>query len=499
VSEHFATISPVNPVSSISGTLTRHDGAVDPDHAVVVRHGVSALIGKVLNLGSTVLMTVGLARILSPAEFAEFNIIRMGMTLLAVAASAGVAQTALRLLGRAVRHEQFDVAEAAVHVGVKRSILPLAIAGLVMWPLSLIIGHWAARLSLSWTDGLLIAAGTVLLGASDVFSDLIRGLGRPEVANAFGGTKGATIANLLLLLIVMVLTLIISEVDSLQAIIAATVATGVVFSVGIGLLVRWNGVLRRNRLHQNGPSITTYDRLIIQFREASFPVALSAALTLCCYQGDVFLVGLFADPLEIPAYVAARRLVLLLSIPLTIANTMASGVISPLVSSGRHELLQGILQAAAAAAALPCLLFAAFGLFLPEMTLAFTLGDGYASSARLLQILIPGQVLLVVTGSCGILMVQTGNQRTFLWINAVSFLFLACCCTLAAKWFGAIGLASAVSFLVGSINVMIWVAARRLTGINTWCNFSRLRGVRSLLRSPQIHDTQTQPSNSFLA
>lgn len=464
--------------------------AIDQDRAVVMRHGLSAVFGRILNLASTVLMTVGLARVLSPAEFAEFNIIRIGMTLLAVAASAGVAQTALRLLGRAMRQGHCEEAEIIVGVSVQRSVLPLLLAGLIMCPLSLFIGHWAARLSLTWIDALWIGAGTVLLSGSDIISDLIRGLGRPEAANAVGGTKGATIANLLLLLIVVSLTFSSAEVDSLQVTNAATVATGVVFLAGVRFLSRCTDRLKEGRPAISSTAFEVRSRLNVQFRHASFPVALSAALTLCCYQGDVFLVGLFSDPLEVPAYVAARRLVLLLSIPLTIANTMASGVISPLVSSGRRDLLQGILQAAAAAAALPCLLFAIFAMVLPEMTLALTLGSGYESSARFLQILIPGQVLLVVTGSCGILMVQTGNQRTFLWINFASFIFLVCGCTAAATWFGATGLAVAVSFLIGSINVGIWLTARHLTGINTWCSFSQLRCVRALFLSPHVREAR---------
>ena len=91
----------------------------------------------------------------------------------------------------------------------------------------------------------------------------------------------------------------------------------------------------------------------------------------------------------------------------------------------------------------------------------------------------PGQIVLVLSGSCGTLLALAGHQRPLLVINLIMCLFLFICGYFAALHFGAVGLSITVSVMIAIHNLSIWAATLWLVKINTWCGFPKFQNLRT--------------------
>ena len=210
-------------------------------------------------------------------------------------------------------------------------------------------------------------------------------------------------------------------------------------------------------------------------------ISASTVISFAMLHGDFLLVSGVTTPEDAAAYVGARRCIQLISMPLIVVNTMAAGVITPLLASGRKTLLEQTLRGFCGAASILAVLMSIPLVVFPELSLRIILGDGYSAGTTALMILVPGQLIFVFTGSCGLLLSLKGCQRTVFTISLVSLILLAVLSPLAGARYGSAGLATVLTTIIAGNNLATWLAARRLTGINTWCSLSWLLKLRRLM------------------
>lgn len=466
-------------------------------NSMIVAHGFWSVIGKVANLLAAFLNTALVARLLTPVEFADLNAIRTLMMLLAIGLASGLAQNALRRLGCLTPAEKKSALPAQL---VRLSLVQFLVAAIAVGFLSAVIlratEHQVVRTSLPPLQLVISVAGIVLIGASELISEIHRGLGKPGVANLVGGIKGAPFATLLFVGLLSIAALA-GCADFLTANSLFVVATGITVAHGLRSLRRLlhssstsQRIVVANEAAESAVPVagTVTAAIARDFHQpwrAAVPLSLGYMVSFAMLQGDLILAGGLSSADDYAAYIGARRCIQLISLPLVIVNTMASGIMTPLLTSGRSQLLERTLRGFCGAAAIPALGLSAAFVLAPELSLRLILGPSFAAGARTLQILVVGQLIYVLTGSCGLLLTQQGWRRTALGINLASLLGLLIAAPIFGDSHGASGLATVQTAVLAMNNLLMWLAAWRLTGLNTWCSFAWLLKLRNLKASAQ--------------
>jgi O-antigen/teichoic acid export membrane protein len=197
---------------------------------------------------------------------------------------------------------------------------------------------------------------------------------------------------------------------------------------------------------------------------------LIQCITFLSTQADIWIAGLCCPHDQLALYGAARRLVLIIVMPLQMANYLVVGSIAELLAQGRRAELERLLRSVATLFAAPAVLglivvVAAGG---PLLSLLF--GDFYRAAARPLILLSAGQLVLVAAGSCHSTLLMAGQQSKALCVNGLAAASIVLGGWLAAERYGVTGLAVAYSLVVALESLALLALARRSVGVWTHVN-----------------------------
>jgi O-antigen/teichoic acid export membrane protein len=170
---------------------------------------------------------------------------------------------------------------------------------------------------------------------------------------------------------------------------------------------------------------------------------------------------------QLALYGAARRLVLLVTLPVQMLNLTVISAIAELHGQGRRAELQKVLRGAATFAAVPSIAAIVVLIIWGGPILQILFGPYFRDAAMPLGILGLGQLFLVCAGSCGCALEMTGHQMVSLIVNLISAVALGVVGTFAAQRFGIMGLAVASASVIGLQSVTLWLLARRIVGVWT--------------------------------
>lgn len=222
------------------------------------------------------------------------------------------------------------------------------------------------------------------------------------------------------------------------------------------------------------------------FLMTCIPLMLVQCVTFTSTQADLWIAGANCLPDQVSLYAAARRLMLMIVLPLQMVNFLIAGSIAELRAQGRLKELEMLLRRAAGIAAIPSLL----GLLLvlvaggPIMQLLF--GEFYRAAALPLAILGVGQAVLAWAGASHCALLMTGHQNKSLLVNGLAALALVLAGSVAVHFYGILGLAVTSSAVVSLESVALVLLARHLLGVWTHTSLysvwkSDLRAARGLL------------------
>lgn len=107
-----------------------------------------------------------------------------------------------------------------------------------------------------------------------------------------------------------------------------------------------------------------------------------------------------------------------------------------------------------------------FILLMPEFVMGL-FGEQFKQGSHLLQILVLGQAVNVITGSVGFLLTMSGNERDMRFVAIVSGLSMLFFAPIFTKLFGAIGAASVTSLCVSMQCLMAVFFVKKRLGFNT--------------------------------
>ena len=201
--------------------------------------------------------------------------------------------------------------------------------------------------------------------------------------------------------------------------------------------------------------------------QVSWPIFLGAGGLYMMDNIGLFLVQSFFDETRVGVFSIVLKFSILITIILTAINTIAAPIISELFWGKKDEDLKRTVQFAAKTSFyLSTPIFLVLILFPAQLLAIFDINEQYA--AIMLIIIAIGQYINVLTGSVGVFLDMTGNQKTNRNIIIISTTLTILLSFVLIKYYGMIGLAVATAFGFAFLNVVRTILVYRKFNVRTF-------------------------------
>lgn len=178
------------------------------------------------------------------------------------------------------------------------------------------------------------------------------------------------------------------------------------------------------------------------------------------------VIGVYLVAEKVAFFSVAQRIALLTSFILMAVNL----VVAPKFANfNAKNDMEGIRKTALFSvrllvlSAMPIVLFM---LLLPEYLMGL-FGEQFKQGAVILQILVLGQAVNVITGSVGFLLMMSGNERDMRFVTILSGCGVLVSVPLFTSIYGAVGAAAATAFFISLQNLLAVYFVKKRLGFNT--------------------------------
>lgn len=441
---------------------------------LALRHGIAAAVGRLLSLATGALGIIVFARLLTKEDFARFTVLQTIVTFLSIVASFGLGQSALQLLGTK------DAANKSFKQTIFRELGTIGlfshlIVGLISIPIFVAIGPVFAGTVISIPIAICLSITVALRGIQSVYGEIARALNLTFLANMLTGLNGGAMHNGMTLL-VMIVASAAFDLDWVTTVYATLVALLASIPV-VGLLHVFEGSRAPQLDLTKTADPSSHSDGQINRAHLIKSSGLFAAIFLAiiiCDQLDILLAGMLGSLEDASLYIAGKRIVMLLLIPLSVSNLAVMSLVPALYLGGAIDKLNRYLQAVAAATLVPSLVLCGIILVAPTTVIHYLLGSQYEQASVYLLILAPFQILVACTGSYNVVLFSIGRSKISLSLYTGTTLFLVALSPFVVNRYGLVGFAALVSILVGIRNALgSWIIYRYF-GIATLPSFREL-------------------------
>jgi len=424
---------------------------------------VWVVLSRSLGIVVTMVANMALARWLSPEAFGSFLLISSVLAMGTVLAMLGLNTAVVRFVsGSLGRGDVGRARQALWQVLAVAAVATTSVAGIS----ATVLTYYGAKfLGVADVPGIVPLAVTslVLLAVLQLLAEACRSLHELRLASLFsGGQTGGLLSNVFFVLLVAA-AMVVGK-PSLRAAIALNL---VAMSITLPLAVLGFVRAARTRLVALAPRRAVPRLTLGQLLGFSIPMLMIQLLTFTATNADLWIAGINCPHDQLALYGAARRLMLIVTMPLQMVVLTVISSIADLHVQDRQGDLERVLRRATTLAAVPSVAAIVLLIFLGGPILEFLFGPYFRQAALPLGILGVGQLFLVLAGTCGSALEMTGYQIGSLVINLFAAIALVTVGWWAAVHFGILGLAVTSASIVTSQSVALWLLAKRLVGVWT--------------------------------
>lgn len=417
--------------------------------------GIWAFGGKVVTAGSGILISILVTRLLLPEAVGAYFLALSIVTFAAIAGRFGLEKTILQVVAERLGKGDRTAARPLVVQVLLIALCAVTLLGLVI---TVGLGRWVASELFSSSAlarvGALLAPWMAYLAFEGLVAETFRGLDDIARASIYGGAVSRSLCVLALSGL-----LALRGGGSLEHVVLLTIASG-----ALGLLAAGLSLDRKLGLRDIGPDSFTDAADLLR---VAWPLLISNMTLYVVGNVDLWILGAFRPEQEVALYGVAVRLVLLVGVPLTIANAVLPPIIGKLYARGDRAAMERVIRTTTTVAAVPSVviltLFTVAGG--PILTLAF--GSYYRDAAVVLALLGLGQLTNVLVGTCGYVLIMTGHQRQLMWAAVVSGSVSIVGGLLTVSSYGAEGVAASMLAGMATQQILMLALAHRRVGVWT--------------------------------
>lgn len=198
----------------------------------------------------------------------------------------------------------------------------------------------------------------------------------------------------------------------------------------------------------------------------SKPLLVVAMLQQSILWGGQFISGAYVTPASLAQFAIAQRTSLLISFILIAVNLVSAPRFAAYYNANEINKLKKYVKTTTRlliVISIPLVIIVF--VFAPQIMALF--GKGFKSGAILLRILAIGQLISMMSGSVGYLLMMTGHQKEMRNINIINGILALVLFGILIPKYGAIGAAISTSIAIGSQNLMAVRQVKKKLGINT--------------------------------
>lgn len=421
---------------------------------VVKRLAAPSLLAYAVSGGAAIasfIATVILARASGPETVGHYALAAATANLLSLFAVFGLDRIITREIGGDLRVGLGDQARATLH-GTVRFVMMVSAAVTAAYLAVIVFTGATDRLGADRPAMFVAAAGVLVWPMLRIIYGALRGAGHPII--------GQIVESLPTYLFTTAIVTVALAGLPIGAALATALFLSMQFIVASG---GWLYLKRRASGWETPfatatdaePAATiTYWRVGLPLMIMVFVQTAAEWLLLAQISGTV-------SAADTGAYRAAFQVITIASLVIATSESFVSGPIAGDFRIGRADLAWGHHRRATIlmlAIASPFLLAA---MIFPEFIIVSIFGPQFAVAATPLAIMAVGQLLNVMRGPIGAIIIMSGNERVQLIITFASFaILLACSLTLIPR-LGLNGAAIAYSAATGFRAVAFYIAARR--------------------------------------
>jgi len=178
------------------------------------------------------------------------------------------------------------------------------------------------------------------------------------------------------------------------------------------------------------------------------------------------IIGVYLVAEQVAYFSVAQRIVLLTSFILMVVNLVVAPKFADFKAKNDIDGIRKTALFSVRLLVLSAMPIALFMLLLPEFLMGL-FGEQFKQGALILQVLVLGQAINVITGSVGFLLMMSGNERDMRFVTIISGCGVLISVPIFTQLFGAIGAASATAFFISLQNLLAVYFVRKRLGFNT--------------------------------
>lgn len=417
---------------------------------------------RVVSAVSGLLVSMLLARMLTPDQLGGYFIVASVAVTGAMLAQFGTHQAVVRLVAGGLAHGDLSGVRRSL-----RSVFAVALTGaaIVAGGYTFGVGDWVAgsvfKSELVRAVVILTAMWIVLRHGQTLLAQTFRGFQDLQLAAVYeGGLTQLLLASLLVVAWITGLQMTLANAVQLTLLaFAVTLVTG--------------GWLLRTRHLARLPVIPGYE--LGSTLRLSAPLFVSSASFIVLGEMHLWLLGAVASAEQVALYGAGFRLMQLVLLPLSLVNHVIPPMVAELHARGQRQRLVQVLRVSATFAAIPALAVLAVLMVFAGDVLGLIYGDYFRDGAVVLVIMALGQAINVFTGSPGVLLSMSDRQATLMRASLAGGLIGVATSALLVQEFGAVGAAVGYAAGLAMQNILMAVICRRSLGIKTYAGIGQLR------------------------
>ena len=429
----------------------------------LIKGGFWATSGKIIGVVLGLIVSSLLTHLLSPVDLGAYYITVSIVVAGEVIAQLGLPITLVKLIAEFVGKGK---PEAAKHVIIK-ILRILLVSSVIVSLLFLIFGNNIVQL-FSGSGEIIYLIPIIIIWIifwtfQDVLAEVFRGYFDIKLAVIFGSIS-TTFFSMILFSGIWIL----EGHSDLKQIIILSIVSGF-----ITLLIASASLYKKIHHISIGSDIKITTDYILRI---SLVMWVTNILLYIWAKIDIWIMGIFTTPDQVAIYGTAIRLVILVSFPYIIISSIITPYIAEMNSKKDNKGLENGLKTASTIGSIPSMIMFIFVIFFGFSLLKILFGEYYTQGYQILVILGFGQLINILAGFCGEVLLMTGYQAVMLKVTLLGATIALVITYLLVNTYGGIGVAIGMATGIIFQNIVCLLLTKKYLGIWTNADFYTLRG-----------------------
>lgn len=456
--------------------MGQSQAVIDTKVSVFRRVGGNTLwvaAGRFADMLSVVLTNMVLARWLSRDDFKTFFVVFNVVSLLSICGTLGLNRSVVKFISEGLAAKSPERAASVLRWSIVVTLLGALVFAAVM--LALTFRFFYEEPSVWLAAGL--AVSVVFRALQRLVAEALRGYHEIRGASLFAGQNAGQaagpIADFLFLLLVVAAWLLGLVDPSLSAVVVLNVMSVVAtLPLSFWLLRRVGAAsFSANKTGEQESEPTSGEAGLEAERwtwqnllKVSFGILVTQFFIFLIWNSDVWL-SEYLEEQPAADFVAARGLLMMVMLPLSLINMAVLSSIPELFSQKKFEELEKVLRTGSFLAGIPAMAVILFVFVFAQPIITLYYGPKYPEGGSLLAILVLGRILNAYAGVSSFALMMTGFERVHSVISAIAAGVLWLAGPYAAVHYGATGLAIVSAAVFTLHHAAIWLAVKKYVGV----------------------------------